>query len=117
MYVSTIPEGFNNDNDIYNFMPANIVDRFFSMRENEFQQTVTRDNAQYFTFKSLGSINVNGIDGVMIENDNVLDAQDNEKNRRILLKRNGLTYIIGNFYRTQQDLDDLHKFLMSFKFL
>ncbi len=113
-YISVIPDGFNNDKEVYHFMSEEIVDKLYSINDNANLQI--GPDAEFWTFKKLASIPVSGIDGVLIQNNNVLQG-NGLVNRRIVVKKSGFTYIIGNYFKSQQELDDFYKFLVSFKFL
>ena len=118
LYISAIPDGFNNTNTaVYNFMPADTINNFYTMKDNETKQTQTGTNAQYWTFQRLAKIPVADGEGIVIQNNNVWEGGNGLKDRRIIVKKNGITYIIGSYYKTQQELDDFHNFLLSFKFL
>ena len=117
LYISVIPDGFSNKDAIYNFMSADVINNFFTLPDNGSQLIEPGQDPQYWTYKRLASVPVADVSGVMIENDNVWDSQDGVINRRVLVKRNGFTYIIGSYYHTQQELNDFHDFVSSFTFL
>lgn len=116
LYISVIPEGTENTTEIYNYMSPDSVSKFFTMMDNESLETQSWPYAEYSTFKKLAALPVAGIQGVVIQNNNVLKGEG-IVNRRILVKNGNYTYIIGSYYKTQQDLDVLRIFLESFKFL
>ncbi len=116
LYVSVIPDGFTDKAKVYNFMSADAVDKFYTMQDNQSLQTETGTNAEHWIFKRLAAFTVADVQGVMIQNDNVLEG-NGAINRRVLLKKNGFTYIIGSYYQSQQELNDYRDFLISFTFL
>ena len=116
LYISVIPDGFNNSSEIYSFMTGSVIDKIFTIKDNETLQTETGVDSQYWSFKRLAALPVAGTIGVMIQNNNVWQGEG-LINRRILIRKNGFTYVIGSYYNTQPELDTLQKFLTSFKFL
>lgn len=116
-YVSVIPDGFTNQKgEVYNFMSAEVINRFYTMQDNESLQTESGTNAEYWTFKKLATIPLVGTEGVVIQNDNVFEGEG-YANRRILIKKDGFTYILGSYFQSQEELTSFHDFVMSFTFL
>jgi hypothetical protein len=116
LYISVIPDGFAKNKEIYNFMAGEIINKFYSLKDGQELQTETGPDAQYWTFKKLSSLPVAGAVGIIIQNNNVYQGEG-LINKRILVKKPGLTYIIGSYYKSQQELDIFHNFFLSFKFL
>lgn len=116
LYVSVIPDGFSNNKEVYNFMSGDLINKFYTMQDNQSLQTESGPQAEYWTFKKLSNIDVASKAAVIIQNSNVYQGEG-AVNRRILIRNKGKTFIIGSYYSTQQELDDLYKFMMSFKFL
>lgn len=117
LYISVIPDNFNGDQEnIFNFMPADVINNFYTMRDNETQQTQTGFGSEYWIFKKIGTIQIAGIDGVIVENSNIIEGPG-LVNRRIIIKKGGFTYLFGSYYNTQEELTALQKFILSFNFL
>jgi len=116
LYVSVIPDGFENDKEVYNFMSQTTINKIFSLRDSESIQTEAGPDSEYWTFTRLAAFSVSGSQGVMIENKNVYQGQG-LINRRILVRGTNKTYIIGSYYSTQQELNALQMFLNSFKII
>lgn len=117
LYVSVIPDGFTNTKgEVYNFMTAEIINKFYALPDNETIQTETGTNAEYWKFKKLATIPVAGIDGIVIQNDNVFEG-NGAVNRRVIVKKNGLTYIIGSYFQSQEELTIFRDFVLNFAFL
>lgn len=115
-YVSVIPDGFTKKDEVYNFMETDSINNFFSMQDNESLQTEAGTTAEYWTFKRLAAISVGGESAIMIQNNNVFEGEG-LTNRRILIKKNGLTYIIGSYFQSQEELTSFQNFVMNFTFL
>ena len=116
LYVSVIPDRLAKPDEVYNFMTAETINKFYALPDNESIQTETGTNAEYWKFKKLASIPVGGIDGVVIQNENVFEG-NGAVNRRILVKKNGMTYLIGSYFQSQEELTVFRDFVMSFSFL
>jgi hypothetical protein len=97
-------------------MSEDVINRLFQAANNESVQTVTGEDAQYWVFTKLATFPVSGVEGIIIQNNNVQHSEG-EVNRRVLVRKDGVTYIIGSFYKTQEELDEFFKFLQGFKFL
>ncbi len=116
LYITAIPDGLSDTKEVYNFMSRNVIDSLYSAKINEAVQTESGDDAQYWTFTKLAAFPVSGEEGIIIQNNNVQHGEG-IVNRRILVKKDGVTYVIGSYYKTQAELDEFFKFLQSFKFL
>lgn len=115
MYISSIPAGFTDNKKIYNFMPLDVIEKLFSASINEGVQIAPGEDAKYWTYTKLATLQVSGESGIIIQNNNV-EHSEGDVNRMILVRKNGVTYIIGSYYKTQQELDDFYHFLSSFHF-
>jgi hypothetical protein len=113
LYISVIPDGTTNT-QIYNYMPPNIINNFFTLQQNATQLIQPDQDPQYWTYTKMATLPIANTEAVLIQNNNVWQAQNGEINRRVLLKAKGVTYIIGSYYTNQQGLDNYHDFLMSF---
>lgn len=114
-YVSIIPQEIDEKSEIYNYMPDELVNKFFSMSDKQSFETQSWPYAEYSTFKKLAMIPLFDTNAVVIENTNVLKG-DGRINRRILFKKGSSTIIIGSFYKTQQELDLFRRFLETARF-
>lgn len=118
LYISVIPDGFDNkQGDIYNFMSEAVINKFYVMKDTEKLLTEPGADPQYWTYTRLASIPVADATGIVIQNDTVWEGEEGVRNRRILVKKNGFTYVIGSYYKTQAELTTLQKFVESFSFL
>ncbi len=117
LYVSVIPNGFTNTNSVvYNFMSDDLVNSFFPMNVGEVKQTQTGTYSEFWTYKKLPNTTIAGQSGITIENDKVWEGGDGLKDRRVFVKKNNSTYMIGVYYRTSQELADFQRFMENFSF-
>lgn len=116
LFISVIPDDLEDKKDIYNYMSPDIINKIFSMHDNESIETQSWPNTEFSTFRRLTQLPVSGKEGIIIQNNKVL-KEEGMANRRVLIRNQDSTYIIGCYYRTQQELDAFRNFLDSFKFL
>lgn len=116
-YISVIPNGFTNTNSVvYNFMSDDLINSFFSMNIGEVKQTQTGTYSEFWTYKKLPNTTIAAQSGATIENDKVWEGGDGLKDRRVFVKRNNYTYMLGTYYRTSQELTDFQNFIENFTF-
>lgn len=116
-YVSVIPNGFTNTNSVvYNFLSDDLISSFFSINVGEVKQTQTGTYSEFWTYKKLPNTTISGQSGVTIENDKVWEGGDGLKDRRVFVKKNSSTYMIGTYYRTSRELADFQRFMENFSF-
>ncbi|MDP3994865.1 MAG: hypothetical protein Q8P91_03460 [bacterium] len=116
LYISVIPNGFKNtDYEVYNFMPANIIDQFFNMKIGSTLQTKKSEFAKFSTYKKIADTNVANLKGTTVENYNVFSYNGTE--RRVFIKKGNYTYMIGTYYTDLNELENFQKSLSTFKFL
>ena len=119
LYVSIIPDGFtNSDNSVYNYLPQSFTDEFFSLKQGE-ERRVNVGNKEYRFTKDFDD-RVDGVAAVRIAD--VRPAGFNGSDVRILVKRNGLTYIIGtymhdDFDQKGKELNIFSNYLTTFRFM
>ncbi len=118
IYVSAIPKGITrNDFLVYNFMPQDLIDSFIAMKSGEIKQTQTGTASEFGIYKKLPDCAVAGMTaGVTVENSNVWEGHGGLIDRRVFVKQNGVTFEIGTYYQSKEDLDSFTAFLSTFKF-
>src|SRR5258708_23258549 len=117
LYISVIPDKFTNTNSVvYNFMPVDIINNFFTMNVGEVKQTQTSTYAEFWTYKKLPDEIIAGQRGILIENNKVWGGGNGLADRRVYIKKDGYTYMIGTYYQTLQELNNFKTFLSSFNF-
>ena len=117
LYISVIPAGATQSADIYNFWSPDMISSFSALKDGATIQTQTGTNAQYSTYQKLATIPVAGIQGTVIQNNKVWQGSVKLRERQILIQKSGMTYVIGGYFQTQQELDTLFHFLNNFKFI
>jgi|GEM_PF-2967169 len=110
LYVSVIPDGFSNTNaEVYNYMSADNINSFFSMRVGESKQI------QADSYGKLPDIIIAGQPAVVIES--YIQSGGGGVpliDKRIYIKKNGYTYMIGGYYFDAGD--DFQTSLSAFAF-
>lgn len=116
-YVSVIPDGSTNkDSTIYNFVYQEDRDKFVSLQVGD--SVNTRKGgvySEFWTYKRLIDTTVDGLSGLVIENNKVWDGGNGLVDRRVFIRKNGLTYMLGTYYQNPQGLNNFQSFLSSFK--
>lgn len=108
-YISIISDDFTaKDPAAYNFLTSDWIDTFFSMETGD-----TKSLTDELIIKKLPNQIVSGQDGLVME---VTSSNDNVRQRRIYLKKNGYVYMIATFYQQPEELDNFQNFLSNFKF-
>ena len=103
-YISVIPDGFTNDDgSIYNFVPEEVIRRLLALSVGE-ALTTDEPNPEHSTFTRLPDAGIAGAIWLVIENARVWEGRPDKKDRRLLLMRDGRTYMIGAYYRTGAEL-------------
>ncbi len=114
-YVSTIPNGYENKNvEVYNFISATTIDDFFKAKVNEIVAQGSNHDV-YGNFKKLPNTSVYNQSAIVVENNNPWEYKGG-KDRRVFIKRNGFTYMIGTYSQTNVELKNFELFLSTFKF-
>lgn len=117
LYISVIPDGFTNTGSVvYNFMPADVINSFYTMSVGDVKQTQTGTYSEFWTYKKLQNTTVAGQKGIVIENSKVWEGGNGLVDRRVYIKKNGYTYMIGTYYQTPQELNTFQNFLSNFTF-
>ncbi len=117
LYVSVIPNGFDNkDYSVYNYMPQDIISSFSLINIGSTKQTQTGSYEEFWTYTRLPDVSVGGVKGNVIENKKVWGGID-VIDRRVFVIKNGLTYMIGTYYKDLNELNDFQSFVATFKFL
>jgi len=116
IYVSVIPKGFETRKEVYNFMPESEIEKIYAMNDNAQLHTDIAPDAQYGVFTRLAAIPVGGVEGVMLQNTNVWQGEG-FVNRRVVVRRENTTYIIGSYFKNQEELEVFRRFIESFVFV
>lgn len=111
-YVSTIPDQSMLKSELpYNYLSPEQLTKLLSLKVGE--EKAINDEVEWNVFKRLPNIMVNNISGMVFENSKVWEFSG--KDRRIVFKNNGFTFIIATYYKTQTGLDLFDQILSTFK--
>jgi hypothetical protein len=108
-YVSVVPDGFWQNGAIYNDPLADFIPGLLALKI-----AGVYDNGEWNTFTRLQDSTVGALQAMIYENAHVWEYAG--KDRRILIKKNGRTYMIGKYYNTDTELSNFQTFLSTFKF-
>ncbi len=115
LYVSVIPEGFKNEQgEIYNFFSEEERNKLNSAHIGDSVNLREDQTSDYWTYERLQDMLVNGVNAVVVENDKVWEGPEGLKDRRVLVKGNGKTYMLGTYYQKAEELENFRKFVESF---
>lgn len=119
-WVSIIPKDFNDQPEVYNRFAKNILPSLFTMKVSDTIQTAGALNppySDYWIYKRLPDTVVDGNVGLVFENNKVWEGGSDLKDRRLLIKKGDLIYMIGTYYTSNKDFSNFQLFLKTFKFL
>ncbi len=114
-YVTVLDGKNNEDPEAYNRLTKEQVTQIALLKNGEEIDTNphTADSGNWI-FTRIQGYTVDGLPGVTIENAKPFGYGG--KDLRILVKKNGLTYMIGTYYATSQQLQIFKSFLSTFRF-
>ena len=112
-YVSVIPQGFNNNPQVYNRLSEEAIDSFYKLAFGE-TKNICPNDSEYCNYKRFPDMTVSGESALVVENPNVFGGY--HRNRVVIIKRNSYVYLIGTYHSTDTDLDEFNQFLSTFRF-
>jgi hypothetical protein len=118
LYISVIPQdNTNTDFEVYNFMPSETIREFLSLPVGESRlKEPGVVSPEYFTYTRLPDRSVAGWTAAVIENSKVWEAPSGTNDRVYLIVTEGVTYMIGMYYETPEQLETMETVLDSFQF-
>jgi hypothetical protein len=117
LYISAYPkEHANQDWDVYNFIPGDIIQRFMDLPVGQSMLKVPGGPMpEYITYTRLPDRTVAGQAALVIENSKVWEFPPGTKERVVFLVTEGNTYMVGMYYETPEQLAKFEQVLDSFK--
>ena len=115
-YMTVMPSGFINEQaEAYNFMPDALVHQATMLGVGE-SLALPESNPDFFTYTRLPDSRVAGEVGIVIENEHVWEAPLGVHERRVLVVRDEVTYLLGSYYATPADLAVFETVLATVEF-
>jgi hypothetical protein len=114
-YVTVMPEGFTNEQaEAYNFWNAEEVASALALEVGVSGEI--HGAPEYNIYTRLRDVTVDGEPGVVVESGHVWEGTSDTIDRRVLVVRNGTTYMLGTYYSTPEELQAFEQVVGTFKF-
>jgi hypothetical protein len=112
LYVSAMQNGRNNANTkMYNYMSTDVINSIAMLQDGASIKTPTG------IYQKLATIPIAGTKGFVTQTNKIVNDSTVVHDRRVIVQKDGVTYIVGGYFQTQAELDTLFRFVSSFTFI